>query len=74
MYKQGNNFKNHFCNNYAPFWTEFLVWFLFLAHLSTMCSRGALRVVRCPSSTISLNIFSSQTAKPIWTKLGRNVP
>ena len=26
------------------------------------------------SSTISFNIFSSQTAGPIWTKLGRNVP
>ena len=53
----------------------------FLAHLSTMCSKWAFRVVRCPSSvvrrassTISLNIFSSQTAGPIWTKLGRNVP
>ena len=31
-------------------------------------------VVCRPSSTISLNIFSSQTAGPIWTKLGRNVP
>ena len=53
----------------------------FLAHLSTTCSRGAVRVVRCPSSvvlrassTISLNIFSCQTTGPIWTKLGRNVP
>ena len=48
------------------------VWFL--AHLSTTCSMGAFRVVMCPSSTISLNIFSSQTARPIWTKLGRYVP
>ena len=54
---------------------------LFLAHLSTTCSRGAFRMVMCPlsivrceSSTISLNIFSSQTTEPIWTKLGRNVP
>ena len=46
---------------------------LLLAHLS-MCSRGAFRVVMCRSSTVSLNIFSSQTAGPIWTKLGRNVP
>ena len=53
----------------------------FVAHLSTTCSRGAFRVVMCPScvvhrasSTISLNIFSSQTAGPIWTKVGRNVP
>ena len=51
----------------------------FLAHLSTTCSRGAFRVVRCSSvcrasSTISLNIFSFQTAGPIWTKRGRNVP
>ena len=59
----------------------------FLAHLSTTCSRGAVKVVLCPmsfvrrpscvvrraSSTISLNIFSFQTAGPIWTKLGRNV-
>ena len=54
--------------------------FSFLAHLSTTCSRGAFRVVMCPSSvfrraslTISLNIFSSQTVGPIWTKLGRNI-
>ena len=33
-----------------------------------------LSVVRRASSAISLNIFSSQTAGPIWTKLGRNVP
>ena len=30
--------------------------------------------VRCASSTISFNILFSQTADPIWTKLGRNVP
>ena len=47
---------------------------LLLAHLSTTCSRAAFRVVRCPSSLISLNIFSSQTAGPVWTKLGRNGP
>ena len=49
---------------------------LFLAQLSTTCSRGAFSVVMCPSSvnTISLNIFSSETDWPIWTKLGRNVP
>ena len=42
----------------------------FLAPLSTTCSRGAFMVVWCPSSsTISLNIFPSQTAGPIWTKL-----
>ena len=35
---------------------------------------GDVSVIRCASSTISLNIFSSQTAGPIWTKLGRNVP
>ena len=46
----------------------------FLAPLSITCSRGGFRVVMYPSSTISLNIFSSQTAGPIWTKLGRNVP
>ena len=53
----------------------------FLAHLSTTCSRGVFRVVQClscvvlrGSSTISLNIFSSQTTGQIWTKLGRNVP
>ena len=31
-------------------------------------------VVRHASSTISLNIFSSQTTGPIKIKLGRNVP
>ena len=38
--------------------------------------RGTFRNTCClsPSSTISLNIFSSQTAEPVWTKLGRNVP
>ena len=46
----------------------------FLAHLNTTCSRGDLRVVMCLSSTISISIFSSQTAGPIWTKLGRDVP
>ena len=35
---------------------------------------GDVSVVRRVSSTISLNIFSSQTAGPIWTKLGRNIP
>ena len=52
------------------------VTFSFLAHLSTTCSRGAFRVTGCPSCVInnSLNINSSQTAGPIWTKLGRNVP
>ena len=52
----------------------------FLAHLSTTCSRGAFRITWYPSSvvcrassTISLNI-SSQTTRPIWTKLGKNVP
>ena len=47
---------------------------LVIARLSTTCSRGAFRVVMCQSSTISLNIFSSQTTGPIWIKLGRNVP
>ena len=53
----------------------------FLAHLSIEGSRGAFRMVMCSSSVlrrasspISLNIFSSQNAGPIWTKLGRNVP
>ena len=52
-----------------------------LAYLSTTCSRGAFRIALCPSSvvhhgstTISLNINSSQTTGPIQTKLGRNVP
>ena len=77
-----------FCNDYEISWMEALpdIKFasfkylisvyhslsLFLAHLSTTCSRGAFRVVRCPSS--DFNIFSSQTAGPIWTKRGRNVP
>ena len=46
----------------------------FLAHLSTTCSGGAFGVVMCLSSTISINIFFSQTAGPSWTKPGRNVP
>ena len=33
-----------------------------------------MSLVRRASSTISLNIFYCQTAGPIWTKLGRNVP
>ena len=75
---------------YQSFFRTFFVLFsrLSLAQLSTTCTRGAFRVLMCPSSvvcrpssvvrrassTISLNIFSSQTAGPIWTKLGRNVP
>ena len=50
----------------------------FIAYLSTTCSGGAFRITWCPScvirrvlSTVSLNIFSSQTAAPIWTKIGR---
>ena len=35
---------------------------------------GDVSDVRRVLSTISLNIFSSQTTGPIWTKLGRNVP
>ena len=68
----------------AEYW-HWLVVFLLLAHLSTTCSRELLEspgvcrtsfvvVVHLLSSTISLNIFSFQTAVPIWTKLGRNVP
>ena len=61
----------HFCKYCSEIYT------MFLAHLSTTCSRGAFRVVRCllcvVSSTISLNSFFSQTAGPIWTKLGSNV-
>ena len=30
---------------------------IFLAHLSTTCSRGAFRVVRCPSSVVCLQQF-----------------
>ena len=44
----------------------------FLAHLSTTCSRGAFRVVRCPSCVV--NNFFKHLLLPIWTKLGRNVP
>ena len=42
----------------------------------TIFEKGHPRVVRCPSSVVNnfFNIFSSQTAGPIWTKLGRNVP
>ena len=34
-----------------------LVFFLFLAHLSTTCSKGAFRVVRCPSSVVHRQQF-----------------
>ena len=68
--------KKHFCH-FSHIIIDICI---FLAHLSRTCSRGAFRVVMClssivcrASSTISLNIFSSQTAGPIWTKLGRNV-
>ena len=55
----------------------------FLAHLRITCSRGAFRITWYPSCVVRrlscvvnnfLNIFSSQTTGPIWTKLGRNVP
>ena len=46
----------------------------FLSHLSATCSRRTFRVVQCPPWVFKnfLNIFSSQTAGPIQTKLGRN--
>ena len=60
--------------------------FLFLAHLSTTCSGGAIVTGHRPASvrpsvhpsvrplTISLKIFSSKTRRLILIKLGRNVP
>ena len=70
-YRQGRQFKIHFLFRIMP---------LFSSPEHNVL-KGAFRVVRCPSyvicsvsSTISLNIFSSQTAGPIWAKLGRNVP
>ena len=47
-----------------------------LTLLSTMCKRGAFRVTLCLSSVVcnSLNISSSYTTGPIWTKLDWNVP
>ena len=56
--------------------------FIFLAHLSTTCSGGAIVTGLRPASvcpsvrplTISLKIFSSKTRRPILIKLGRNVP
>jgi len=56
---------------------------VFLAHLSTKCSRWAFVMAQCPSSIvrasvsasiISLNNFSSETAHWISTKLHRNDP
>ena len=53
---------------------------MFFSSPGKACPRGAFRVVQCPPSvvrhaspTIALNI-SSQTAGPVWTKLGRNFP
>ena len=53
-----------------------IFFYYFLAHLSTTCSRGAFRVVMCPSCVVN-NFFKHllpQTARPIWTKLGRILP
>ena len=54
-----------------------MVVLLILAQLSAQRAQAELLgwscVVRRVSSTISLNIFFSQTTGPIWTKLGRNV-
>ena len=33
---------------------------MFLAHLSTTCSRGAFRIVMLPSSTISLTLYQTK--------------
>ena len=56
--------------NFAKMIISVIDTFLF-AHLSTKFSKAALRSpgVHLASSTISLKIFSSQTAGPIWTKL-----
>ena len=65
---------------------NYITSYSFLAHLSTLCSGGAIvtghrpasvRPSVCPSVcplTISLKIFSSKTRRPILIKLGRNVP
>ena len=69
-----DNSNSHFeiVESYRPV----LASFPFLAHLSTMCSKGAFRVVLCPSyverralSTISLNIFSSKPRGQFGTSL-----
>ena len=62
-------------------WFKNCLLFNNIFNLSKTCSGGAFTVVLClscvvcrASSAIPLNIFSFQTAGPIWTKLGRNVP
>ena len=80
LYIGNNSLYKIYISNSNDSLTRYILTIIFLAHLNTTCSIGALMVVMCPSSvmrhassTISLNIFS-QTAGPIWTKLGRNVP
>ena len=57
---------------------HYLFIWIFVVHLSTTCSRELIGwSCVCHAwymSTISLNIFFSQTAGPIRTKLGNNVP
>ena len=42
--------------------------FVLLAHLSTMCSTGAFRVVRCPSSVVN-NFFKQLLLPNHWANL-----
>ena len=46
---------------------RFLFQFLFLAHLSTTCSRGAFRVVMCPSCVV--NNFFKHLLPNRWANL-----
>ena len=70
---------NCFCMYSFPFFNYHKN--VFLAHLSTMCSGGAIVTGHRQASvrpsvrplTISLKIFSSKTRRPILIKLGRNV-
>ena len=44
--------------------------FIFLAHLSTTSSRGAFRVVMCPSSVVN-NFFKHLLLPNCWANLGQ---
>ena len=66
-YHQDRQFKMHFLAHLSTTWGGRVVQCLSSVMHHTLC------VLRCASYTISLNIFSPQTAGPIWTKLGQNV-
>ena len=67
----GQTFCKILDENWWKSWTSYMYsvtqvyfFFSFLSHLSTTCSRGAFRVVRCPSSVMHRQQFLKTSSPP----------